>query len=65
VVAARYSSLAAGPPRLALGPGPLQAGSQMRTPRAAAMAGVIFSVFLMVAVMIALNLIPFAGISER
>ena len=77
-------------PEEALSPGPLRAGSQLRTPRAAAVAGVIFSVFLIVAlvllrvsvpanpavpgswltdsrrraaVVIALNLIPFAGIA--
>jgi hypothetical protein len=70
--------------------GPLQAGSPLRTPRAAAVAGIVFSVFLIaalvllrlsvpahpgeagswltdhgrrVAVAIALNLIPFAGIA--
>jgi hypothetical protein len=72
------------------GQGPLQAGSPLRTPRAAAVAGIVFSVFLIaalvllrlsvpaqpgepgswltdhgrrVAVDIALNLIPFAGIA--
>ena len=73
-----------------LGQGPLQAGSPLRTPRAAAVAGIIFSVLLItalvllrisvpahpsvagawltdsqrrVAVVIALNLVPFAGIA--
>lgn len=73
-----------------VGQGPLQAGSPLRTPRAAAVAGVVFSVFLIAAlvllrlsvpaqpgvagawltepgrraaVVIALNLVPFAGIA--
>jgi hypothetical protein len=73
-----------------IGQGPLQAGSQLRTPRAAAVAGIVFSVFLITAlvllrlsvpahpgapgtwltdsgrrtaVVIGLNLIPFAGIA--
>ena len=36
----------------ALSPGPLRAGSPLRTPRAAAVAGVIFSVFLIVALVL-------------
>jgi hypothetical protein len=73
-----------------VGQGPLQAGSPLRTPRAAAVAGIVFSVLLITAlvllrlsvpaqpgaagawltdpgrrtaVVIALNLIPFAGIA--
>jgi hypothetical protein len=73
-----------------VGQGPLQAGSPLRTPRAAAVAGIVFSVFLITAlvllrlsvpahpgapgawltdsgrrtaVVIALNLVPFAGIA--
>jgi hypothetical protein len=73
-----------------LGQGPLRAGSPLRTPRAAAVAGIVFSVFLIsalvllrlsvpahpgdagawltdrgrrVAMAIALNLVPFAGIA--
>jgi hypothetical protein len=73
-----------------VGQGPLQSGSPLRTPRAAAVAGIVFSVFLITAlvllrlsvpvhpgapgtwltdsgrrtaVVIALNLVPFAGIA--
>jgi hypothetical protein len=73
-----------------LGQGPLRAGSPLRTPRAAAVAGIVFSVFLIsalvllrlsvpahpgdagawltdrgrrAAMVIALNLVPFAGIA--
>ena len=73
-----------------VGQGPLQSGSPLRTPRAAAVAGIVFSVFLITAlvllrlsvpahpgapgmwltdagrrtaVVIGLNLIPFAGIA--
>jgi hypothetical protein len=73
-----------------MGQGPLQAGSPLRTPRAAAVAGIVFSVLLIsalvllrlsvparpgvagewltdsrrrTAVVIALNLVPFAGIA--
>ena len=73
-----------------MGQGPLRAGSPLRTPRAAAVAGIIFSVLLITAlvllrisvpahpavagawltdsrrraaVVIALNLVPFAGIA--
>jgi hypothetical protein len=73
-----------------IGQGPLQSGSPLRTPRAAAVAGIVFSVFLITAlvllrlsvpvhpgapgtwltdsgrrtaVVIALNLVPFAGIA--
>jgi hypothetical protein len=60
-----------------IGQGPLRAGSPLRTPRAAAVAGIIFSVPAdpavpgswltdsrrRAAVAIALNLIPFAGIA--
>jgi hypothetical protein len=73
-----------------IGQGPIQSGSPLRTPRAAAVAGIVFSVFLITvlvllrlsvparpgapgtwltdagrrtAVVIALNLVPFAGIA--
>ncbi len=35
-----------------VGPGPLQAGSPLRTPRAAAVAGIVFSVFLIAAMVL-------------